>query len=243
MSTEPQQSWTIGGLLNWTAPYLTKKGCEFPRLDTEVLLAHALGCRRIDLYARYEEPAPEEAREQFRAMIRKRVEGCPVAYLVGRKEFFSLGFEVNPAVLIPRPDTESVVVECLRLAKGVTEPRVLDIGTGSGNIAISIAQQHKTAHVTAVDLSPDALAVAGRNADRHGVADRIRFLQGDLFAPIPAGERFDFVQNHGEGIVDERHEDPAHDVDDADRPAVARSCEVPPVAGRGTGVVGGAEQP
>ena len=193
MSTEPQQSWTIGGLLSWTAPYLTKKGCEFPRLDTEVLLAHALGCRRIDLYARYEEPAPEEAREQFRALIRKRVEGCPVAYLVGRKEFFSLGFEVSPAVLIPRPDTESVVVECLRMARGMAEPRVLDIGTGSGNIAISIAQQHKTAQVTAVDLSPDALAVAGRNADRHGVADRLRFLQGDLFAPIPAGERFDFV--------------------------------------------------
>lgn len=193
MSTDPQQPWTIGGLLTWTAQYLTKKGCEFARLDTEVLLAHALGCKRIDLYARYAEAAPEEAREQFRALVRKRVEGCPVAYLVGRKEFFSLGFEVNPAVLIPRPDTESVVVECLRLAKGVPAPRVLDIGTGSGNIAVAIAQQHRGARVTAVDLSPDALTVAARNADRHGAADRVRFLQGDLFAPVPAGERFDFV--------------------------------------------------
>ena len=158
-----------------------------------MLLAHALGCRRIDLYTRYEELADDEARERFRELVRRRIEGCPVAYLVGRKEFFALEFEVGPAVLIPRPESEFVVMECLRLAKDQAEPRILDIGTGSGNLAVAVAKQHRGARVTAVDLSPEALLTAERNAVRHGVADRIRFVQGDLFEPIPAGERFDFV--------------------------------------------------
>ncbi len=191
MSTE--QSWTIGRLLDWTTQFFQQKGSESPRLDSEVLLAHALGCKRIDLYTRHTEEASAQGRQRFRELVRQRIEGCPVAYLVGHKEFFSLEFEVNRAVLIPRPDTECVVVECLRLAKDVTEPTLLDIGTGSGCLAIAIAKHHKTAQVTAIDISPEALAVASRNAARHGVAERIRFLQGDLFAPIPAGERFDFI--------------------------------------------------
>jgi release factor glutamine methyltransferase len=191
-STE-QQGWTIGRLLDWTAGHLAKKGSEYPRLDAEVLLAHALGCRRIDLYTRYTDSAPEDARQRFRELVRQRLGGCPVAYLVGRKEFFSLPFEVTPAVLIPRPETEFVVLECLRLAKEMAEPRVLDLGTGSGNIAVAVAQQHKTARLTAVDRSPDALAVAARNAAKHGVADRIGFLEGDLFSPLPSGAQFDFI--------------------------------------------------
>jgi release factor glutamine methyltransferase len=188
-----EQPWTIGGLLDWTARFLANKGAEFPRLDTEVLLAHALGCRRIDLYTRYEELASGDARDRFRDLVRRRLDGCPVAYLVSRKEFFALEFEVSPAVLIPRPESEFVVMECLRLAKEQVEPRILDIGTGSGNIAVAVARQHRGARLTAVDLSPKALLMATRNADRHGVADRIRFVEGDLFGPIPAGERFDFV--------------------------------------------------
>jgi release factor glutamine methyltransferase len=203
VSTEPQ-SWTIGGLLDWTARYLAKKGSEFPRLDTEVLLAHALGCRRIDLYTRYEETASEEGRARFRALIQRRVEGCPVAYLVGRKEFFALEFEVGPAVLIPRPESEFVVLECLRLAKVMAQPRVLDIGTGSGNLAVTVAHQHKGARVTAVDKSPDALALAARNAARHGTADRICFRSGDLFSALTPGEQFDFVLSNPPYIA---HED------------------------------------
>ena len=191
MTTE--QPWTIGRLLDWTTKFLGQKGSESPRLDTEVLLAHALGCKRIDLYTRHTEEAPEQARQKFRELVRQRVEGCPVAYLVGRKEFFSLEFEVNRAVLIPRPDTECVVDECLRLAKGVAEPRILDIGTGSGCLAVAVARHHKTAKVTAVDISPEALAVASSNAGRNRIGERIRFLQGDLYGPLPSGERFDFI--------------------------------------------------
>jgi release factor glutamine methyltransferase len=189
-----EPAWTIGSLLNWTANYLSQRECESPRVDAEVLLAHTLGCKRIDLYGlRHGEPADEAVRQRYRELIRKRVEGCPVAYLVGRKEFFSLEFEVSPAVLIPRPDSEVAVMECLALAKALAEPRVLDVGTGSGNLAVSIAKQHKGARVTATDVSGDALAVARRNATRHGVGERITFLQGDLMAPLPAGELFDFV--------------------------------------------------
>jgi release factor glutamine methyltransferase len=192
VSTEP--SWTIGGLLDWTARFLAQKGVEFPRLDAEVLLAHVLGCQRIDLYGtRHGDTAGEETRKQYRDLIRRRIEGCPVAYLVGRKEFYSLAFEVTPAVLIPRPDTELVVMTCLELARKMPDFQGVDVGTGSGAIAVAVAQKHPGARLTAVDLSPEALAVAERNAAKHGVAGRIRFLAGDLFAPVPAGERFDFV--------------------------------------------------
>jgi release factor glutamine methyltransferase len=190
VATEP---WSIKRLLDWTGRYLTGKDFETPRLDAEVLLAHALGCKRIELYTRHDEEPSEEQRARFKELVRQRVNGCPVAYLVGRKEFFSLEFEVGRDVLIPRPDTESVVVECLRLAKGMAAPAVLDIGTGSGCLAVSAAKYHKTAQVTATDVSAAALAVAARNAGKHGVADRIRFLEGDLYAPVPAGERFDFI--------------------------------------------------
>ena len=188
-----EQPWTIKRLLEWTTKYLTEKRCEFPRLDAEVLLAHVLGCKRIHVYTRFEEIPSDEMRTQFRDLIRQRVEGCPVAYLVGRKDFFSLEFEVNRDVLIPRPDSETVVTECLRFAQALPAPTILDIGAGSGNLAVTLAKRHKTASVTAIDLSPPALAVAQRNAAKHGVAERIRFLEGDLFAPLSPEDRFDFI--------------------------------------------------
>jgi release factor glutamine methyltransferase len=206
MSSKTDEPWTYGRLLEWTAKFLAQKGYESPRLDTEVLLSHVLGCPRIALYTRYEEPATEDERARFKELIRKRLEGCPVAYLVGRKEFFSLTFEVGPAVLIPRPDTETLVNECWALAKPLAEPSVIDIGTGSGAIAVAVAKQHKGAKVTATDISPDALAVAQRNAAKHGVAERVRFLAGDLFDPVPVDERFDFVLSNPPYIA---HEDMA----------------------------------
>ena len=185
--------WTIGRLLDWTTNYLGDKGAGSPRLEAQLLLAHALKCSRMALYTRFEEQPAEPDRTAFRELVQRRVKGSPVAHLVGRKEFFSLEFEVGPAVLVPRADSEWLVTECLTLAKLMSAPRILDVGTGSGCLAIALAQQHKTAVVTAIDISPDALAVARRNAARHKLEDRVRFLEGDLFGPIPTGERFDFI--------------------------------------------------
>jgi release factor glutamine methyltransferase len=185
--------WTIQALLKWTADYLRGKGVEAARLESEVLLAHVLTCPRIELIARSLEVPADADRARFRELIKRRVEGWPVAYLVGTKEFYLLKFEVSPAVLVPRPETETLVMESLRLLNPLKGPTVLDLGTGSGCIAVSIAHQKKDARVTATDISPDALDVAKRNAEKHGVADRVTFLQGDLFAPVPAGAAFDLV--------------------------------------------------
>jgi release factor glutamine methyltransferase len=198
-----RQSWTIGGLLDWTARHFLEKGTEYPRLDAEVLLAHALKCQRIELYTRYDEPAAEEVRTRFRDLVRRRLEGCPVAYLVGRKEFFSLQLEVSPAVLIPRPDSEFVVLECLQIARSLVEPRILDIGTGSGNLAVAVAHRHKRAQVTAIDVSVKALAVAAANAERHGLTQRVHFLLGDLFVPLPVGMVFDLILSNPPYIAHE----------------------------------------
>jgi release factor glutamine methyltransferase len=188
-----EQAWTLGALLDWTAKHLAQKGAEFPRLDAEVLLAHAVGCKRIDLYGlRFGETATPDVRQAYRELIRKRLEGCPVAYLVGRKEFYGLELTVSPAVLIPRPDTEHAVMETLEAAKKLPAARIVDIGTGSGAIAIAVAKHAKDAHVTAVDVSPDALAVARANADKIGVADRVAFVQGDLFSGL-SDARFDII--------------------------------------------------
>jgi release factor glutamine methyltransferase len=186
------ETWTVRRLLEWTEDFLRKRGVEAPRLEAQILLAHALGCSKIDLYVRHEEEPPESQRMAFREMIRKRSEGMPVAYLVGYREFYSLQFAVTPDVLIPRPETETLVMEALRRIQSMVAPRVLDIGTGSGCIAVSLAKQHKTAQVTAVDVSAAALAVAAANADRHGVRSRITFVEGDLFKPV-SGQTFDLV--------------------------------------------------
>jgi release factor glutamine methyltransferase len=189
-----EQTWTLGALLDWTAKHLAQKGAEFPRLDAEVLLAYAVGCKRIDLYGlRFAEEAAPEVRQKYKELIRRRIEGCPVAYLVGKKEFHGLEFEVGPAVLIPRPDTEHVILACLAVAKGLPAAAIIDIGTGSGNLAVTLAKKLPAAQVTATDQSKEALEVARANAARQGVSERIRFLHGDLFGPIPPGETFDFI--------------------------------------------------
>src|SRR5262245_4737906 len=183
--------WTIKALLTWTTDFLAKKGIEGPRNEAQILLAHVLKCNKVDLLVRYDEQPLEAERTRFRELIHRRVAGWPVAYLVGTRDFYLLSFEVSPAVLIPRPETETLVLEALGYLKPLNAPAVLDLGTGSGCIAISIAHQKKDARLTAVDVSPDALDVARRNAAKHGVVDRISFLLGDLFAPLAAGSSFD----------------------------------------------------
>ncbi len=177
-------TWTIGQLLTWTADFLGKKGAETPRLDAEVLLANVLQCDRVRLYTGYDQEVGEQDRAAYRESIRRRAEGTPVAYLVGRKEFFSLALKVGPAVLIPRPDTETVVVEFLERFKNVAEVRAVDVGTGSGCIAIACASRHKEARFVATDRSVEALEIARENARTHGLTDRIDFVPGDLLDPV-----------------------------------------------------------
>lgn len=186
------ETWTVRRLLEWTEDFLRKKSFESPRLEAQILLAHALGCKKIDLYVRFSEEPSEEKRTVFREIVKKRSEGTPVAHLVGHREFYSLSFAVSPDVLIPRPETETLVMEALRLLKPLVSPSVLDLGTGSGCIGLTIAKQHKSSRVTAVDISPKALAIARRNAEQHGVAERVTFLEGDLFAPV-AVQTFDLI--------------------------------------------------
>jgi len=190
------EPWTIGRLLNWTTEYLESKGSEEARLEAQLMLGHALGCPKIQLYARFEEVVDEEKRARFRELVKQRAAGKPVAYVLGTSEFYSMEFGVTPDVLIPRPETEHLVIETLDLLKenSTSEPvRLLDIGTGSGIIAVTLAKQSAKAHVLATDISDKALAVARQNAEKHGVSDRIEFSAGDLFAAVPSGGQFDVI--------------------------------------------------
>jgi len=173
--------WTVGRLLTWTTEWLVSRGSESPRLDAEVLLAFVRGCQRIALYTAFDVPVNDDERARFRGLVKRRGEGEPVAYLVGSKEFFSLPFGVSPAVLIPRPETEGLVIRVIDICQSAGEQaRIVDVGTGSGAIAVTLAKRMPRATFVATDISPAALAVARDNATRHGVADRIEFVECDL---------------------------------------------------------------
>ena len=188
-------AWTYARLLAWTTDYLKKSGSESPQLDGQVLLAHAAGCKRIELFTSYDKVASEETRTTFRSLVKQRAEGVPVAYLVGSKEFYSLDFRVTLDVLVPRPETELLVVTLLDHIKeqGGSDCVVADVGTGSGCIAIASAIHAKQARFYAIDQSEAALAIAAENAEGHGVSERIQFLNGDLLDPVPSDVELDFI--------------------------------------------------
>lgn len=196
MAQGAAEVWTVARILQWTTTHLQQKGSETPRLDAEILLAFARRCTRMQLYTNYENELDDATRTTMRDLVKRRAAGEPVAYLVGHREFFSLDFLVSSAVLIPRPDTETLVVELLESLKGLSEPRVLEIGTGSGCIAIATAVRTPTASVVAVDISPDALAIATQNAAKHKCETRIDFRQGDLFAAVREGETFHAIASN-----------------------------------------------
>jgi release factor glutamine methyltransferase len=192
------ETWTIGRLLQWTSDFLRKHGAASPRLDAEVLLAEILGIPRIQLYTSFDVDPGDEVRTKFRELVRRRAAGEPVAYLVGHREFFSLNFVVTPDVLVPRPETEFVVIALLdsvrQFAHAADRPlRIADVGTGSGVLAICAAKHVPACRVTAIDISPAALAVACRNIETHGVGQQIETRPGDLLSDLPAEPTFDFV--------------------------------------------------
>jgi len=175
---------------------LRRKGFPTARLDAEILLSHQLGMDRTGLYVRFHEPVAGDQIGGFLNLIERRIGGEPVAYITGRKEFWSLSFEVGPDVLIPRPDTEVLVEEILRAAGKMGRERldILEIGTGSGAVAIVLAKELEHARIAATDVSEKALRQAEKNAAAHDVAERILFLQGDLFEPLCG--KFDIIASN-----------------------------------------------
>lgn len=186
--------WSVLRLLDWTTDFFKQHGNESPRLDAEVLLAESLGCKRIELYTRFDEVPPEATRSSFKALVKQRADGAPVAYLVGRREFYSLELAVESGVLIPRPETELLVVTALDLIKQRSgEAMIADVGTGTGAIAIAVAKHAPGAKVVAIDISPQAVELAKKNAETHGVSDRVAPFESDLFARVKASRTFDFL--------------------------------------------------
>ncbi len=180
------QLWTVREVLSWTTERFTKDGLESARLDAEVLLADALDMQRVGLYLDLDRPLDEAERGRYRALVTRRLKREPVAYLVGEREFWSRPFTVDARVLVPRPDTETLVEQALVILREFSAPRVLDVGTGSGAIAVSLAAERPDARVVATDCSAGALEVAAANAIRHEV--EITFCEGDLLGALAADE-------------------------------------------------------
>ena len=217
--------WTIKALLEWTTSFLKSKGSESPRLEAEVLLAFASGKSRVDLYVCYDEEPNETVRAAFRDLVRRRGRGEPVAYLVGKKEFYSLDFKVDRRVLIPRPETEQLVLETVEFVKkrdkvfGKADKeraassevgrtwRFCDVGTGSGCLAVALAKNVANCSVTALDLSEEALEVARENAAAHSTSDRVAFVRSDLFDALRSQKDalFDVVVSNPPYVSDEEY--------------------------------------
>jgi len=196
-----EKVWSVVELLKTTIAFFSEKKIDEPRLSAELLLGQVLGLQRLQLYLDHERPVAPSELEAFRAACRERLQGKPVQYIAGEAFFYGYRFFVDERVLIPRPETELVLEHAIeRLAAtgldSVDTPSILDIGTGSGCIAITLALRLPDAQVTALDVSADAIAVARRNAEEHGVSDRIRFVQADALDPAfaqKAGGPFDLV--------------------------------------------------
>ena len=176
------QQWTVLDVIRWTAARFGERGLATPRLDAELIVAQVLGLARVQLYVQFDRPLSVTELGDIRGLIKRRQAGESVAYLVGKKEFWGLELAVDARVLVPRPDTETLIEEARVRLEGVEAPRIADVGTGSGALAVTLAKLRPDAVVFASDISPGALEVARANAERLGVA--VAFFEGDLAAPL-----------------------------------------------------------
>ncbi len=183
--------WTVLEVIRWTVARFTERALATPRLDAEILVAHALGLPRVQLYVQFDRPLVPDELAAIRALIKRRQAGESVAYLVGKKEFWGVDFTVDARVLVPRPDTETLIEEARERLAGIEAPRIGDVGTGSGAIALTLAKLYPGAAVFAGDVSPGALEVARGNAERLGLA--VTFVEGDLGAPLAAHAPFSLL--------------------------------------------------
>jgi release factor glutamine methyltransferase len=187
--------WTIQRLLNWITEYLTQKNVDAPRLSAELLLSSVVGLKRIELYTQYNKLVAPEQLEQLRGLVKRAGRHEPVAYLVGRTEFYSMEFEVTPDCLIPRPETELLVQRAIEFLRKRTGPHlVCDLCTGCGVIAVAVAKNVPDARLIATDISEPALGVAAKNVEKHKLGERIELRHGDLFEPlVPQLDVFDVI--------------------------------------------------
>jgi len=192
-----ERKWKLVELLNWTADYLGEKGFEGARLNAERLLAHALDMRRIDLYLNFDRPLTSKELSLFKGMLQRRLRHEPLQYILESAEFYSIEFAVKPGVLIPRPETEILIERSLARRDNFTGDtiKIVDVGTGCGNLAITLAHHLRSARILAIDISESALGTARENAARHGVDDRIVFQVQDACASWPEqyNNRFDIL--------------------------------------------------
>ena len=186
-------TWTIRAVLGWTADYFNRRGVDAPRLTAEVLLAFVLQATRVQLYVDLDRPLAPKELAAYRALIERRISGEPTQYLTGTREFYGRPFAVDPRVLIPRPETELLVDTALEAIPKDAAYRVLDLCTGSGCVAVTLAAERPNATVFATELSPAACEVARSNAAALKVGDRVRVLEGDLFGPLERGSLFHVV--------------------------------------------------
>lgn len=201
MTAPVAEPWTITRILDWVRKDFAGRDMPSPRLDAELLLAHVLGLKRIDLYVRFEQPLQQDELARVRALVERRRKGEPVAYLVGKREFYGRAFAVDARVLVPRPETEILVGAALELLPAKKEgegegPRALDVCTGSGAVAVSLAAERPDLRVDATELSPGAAEVARANARTHKVQDRVRVLEGDLLAPVKGERPYDVIASN-----------------------------------------------
>src|SRR3982750_2127001 len=181
------ETWTVRRILEWTTGFFTRKNLDAPRLSAELLLSHVLAAPRIKLYTEYERPLTEQELSRMRTLVQRASDEEPIAYLTGRAHFFNLEFDVTRDVLIPRPDTETLVENVLQTVRhqpGLESPRIIDLSTGSGCIAAALAHHLKTSTVLATDISPKAVEVARRNVERLGLGGRVVVEEGALLEPL-----------------------------------------------------------
>jgi release factor glutamine methyltransferase len=191
------ETWTIQKLLNWVTEYFNGKGIDAPRLSAELLLSHVLNLKRIELYTQFNRIVEQDKLTELRELVKRAAEHEPIAYLTGKKEFYSLEFEITRNCLIPRPETELLVERAIEFLRKRNGPQsICDLCTGCACVAISIARNFANCQVVATDISGPALEVAERNITKHGLGNRIKLLKGDLFEPIIPGlgpAKFDLI--------------------------------------------------
>ena len=189
-----KEIWTIGRILQWTEQYFQSKEMDTPRLDGEVLLSHVLGKDRIYLYTHYDQPLIQEELDAFRPLVQERAKGHCVAAIIGEKDFMGLTFKVNDKVLIPRPDTETLIEHVLGTYQKDSKVRILDVCTGPGTILLSLLHYLPNACGVGLEISTDALTVAEENRERFNLNDRVQLLESDMFSALDGkAEKFDLI--------------------------------------------------